>query len=155
MRPVARELGFLRPGVCCGVGTVDDGAYLGPLQVLHGGVHASTLDRSHTGVCHQWQESWISRPGDCCLVWTAEEMQGACLGPLLVLHGGVHAAHWKEVMQGYVTSGKRAGPPRYQRTVVGVGTAAAEEEFEAMVDVIEAVANLLGWGSFSHFGSPP
>ena len=58
-------------------------------------------------------------------------------------------------MRGSVSSGKRAESPRYQRTVVGVGTAAAEEEFEAMVDVIEAVANLLGWGSFSHFGSPP
>ena len=58
LRTVARELDFLGPGVCCGVGTADDGTYLGPLQVLH---------------------------------------------------GGVHAAHRTEVIQGYVTCGKRAG----------------------------------------------
>ena len=85
-----------------------------------------------------------------CGVWTAEEVQGACLGPLLVLHGGVHAAHWREGTQGCVTIGKRAGPPRYQMTIVGVGTAAVEEDSEDKVDVkSEAAAYYLDWGSFS------
>ena len=89
--------------------------------------------KSYKGMSPVARELGFKVPVDCGGVWTAEEVQGACLGPLLVLHGGVHAAHWKEVMQGSVTSGKRDGPPRYQRTVVGVGTAAAEEEFEAKV----------------------
>ena len=54
---------------------------------------------------------------------------------LLVLHGGVQQVHWREVTQGCVTSREGAGSSRYQGTVVGVGTAAAEEEFEAKVGV--------------------
>ena len=51
-------------------------------------------------------------------------------------------------MRGSVSSGKRAEYSRYQRTVVGVGTAAAEEELEAKGVLSEAVADILGRRSF-------
>ena len=108
-----------------------------------------TGQKSHKGVSPVARELVFKVPVDCCGVWTAEEVQGACLGPLLVLHGGVHAAHWREVTQGCVTIGKRAGPPRYQRTIVGVGTAAVERGSEGKVDGSEAAAYYLDWGSFS------
>ena len=79
--------------------------------------------KSYEGMSPVARELGFKVPVDCGGVWTAEEVQGACLGPLLVLHGGVHAAHWREVTHGCVTSGKRAGPPRYQRTIADVGTA--------------------------------
>ena len=80
-------------------------------------------------------------------------VQVACLGPHLVLHGGVQQVHWREVTQGCVTIGKRAGPPRYQRTIVGVGPAAAEEDTEEKVDV-DAANYFLGWRSFSTIDCP-
>ena len=86
--------------------------------------------KSCKGMSPVARELGFKVPVDCGGVWTAEEVQGACLGPLKVLHGGVHAAHWREVTQGCVTNGKRAGYPRYQRTIVGVGPAAAEEDTE-------------------------
>ena len=107
-----------------------------------------TGQKSHKGVSPVARELGFKVPVVCSGVWTAEEVQGACLGPLLVLHGGVHAAHWREVTQGCVTNGKRAGSPRYQRTIVGVGPAAAEEDTEEKVDV-DAAIYILGWGTFS------
>ena len=99
--------------------------------------------KSCKGMSPVARELGFKVPVDCGGVWTAEEVQGACLGPLLVLHGGVHAAHWREGTQGCVTIGKRAGPPRYQRTIVGVGTAAVERGSEGKVDVNEAAAYYL------------
>ena len=76
-------------------------------------------------------------PGWCYGGSTAEEVQVPLQGPHSVLHGGVQQVHWREGTQGCVTIGKRAGPPRYQRTIVGVGTAAVEEVSEDKVDVEE------------------
>ena len=65
--------------------------------------------KSHKGASPVARELGFKVPVDCGGVWTAEEVQGACLGPLLVLHGGVHAAHWKELAQGWSPMARELG----------------------------------------------
>ena len=105
--------------------------------------------KSHKGESPVARELGFKVPVDCCGVWTAEEVQGACLGPLIVLHGGVHAAHWNEVTQGCVTSGKRAGlqGTRGLLWVWGLQLQKRSVKTRWMLKS-EAAAYYLGWGSF-------